>query len=378
MELLLRMDTMTNREKWRKYLAGEDVGPMVCPLCDKWGAGDIAYKWDGPEPEPFAGDEGRQAFRGQLMMARTFGWDPLFYASIKFKPRDASLEPAVTVSCKNGRRQAVSVIKTPPGDLTRVDEYSDVTHRCVKDYLETESDYEKMTWYTEQICDFDAEAALEDGRRLRAAASDHGMIGTWVSPSVSLADIQVLFYHIMDYPEAFERLRLARKKLMRRHLEVYRAAGFDFMFYCVPGTDTGSPCFYRNNMQEEIRETMAWWKSNGGFTLWHSCGHVRAFIEEGIYNETPPEMLETLSEPPVGNIPSLSWALERLDPKIITKGNIPLDILLNGAPEDVREAVRRVKSQARGRRHVIALSDNILNGTPAANLRAYVDEGYRY
>jgi hypothetical protein len=312
------------------------------------------------------------------MMARTFGWDPLFYAAIKFPAKDISLEPVVETARKGDKTYKTTTIHTPLGDLARIEESSGVTQRCIKDYLENESDYEKMLWYTLQMQDFQRDAALADGKKLREAAGDLGMIGTWVSPSVSLVDIQSLFYHMMDYPGAFERLRVAQKELLRRQLEVYKDAGFDFLFYCIPGTDTGSPGFYREHMQAEIRDTMAWWRSTrGGFTLWHSCGHVKAFLEQGLYNETPPEILETLSEPPVGNIPSLSWARRRLDPQIITKGNIPLDILLNGSPDDVREAVRRVKSATAGYRHITGLSDNILNGTPAANLRAYVAEGYK-
>jgi hypothetical protein len=368
---------MTGREKWTKYLAGEDVGEMVCPLCDKWGAGDIEYGWRGEGPEPFGDNGDRAAFRGQLMMAKTFGWDSLFYAAINFQPNDKNLLPAVEKVRRNGRIQTVSVIRTPRGDLTRIDEENGLTSRCLKDYLEDESDYKKMIWHTEQIMDFDRVAALRDGRKLRDAAGDLGMLGTWVSPSASIAGIQSLFYHIADFPDTFRALREARRRLLRLQLETYRESGFDFMFYCVPGTDSISPGFFREWMEDETGSAIAWWKSLGGFTLWHGCGHVKAFVEQGIFNDMKPEIIETFSEPPVGDIPSLSWARKLLDKDIISKGNIPLDILLQGTPDDVREAVRRVKRETRGSRHVVGLSDNILNGTPQANLRAFVDEGYK-
>jgi len=56
---------------------------------------------------------------------------------------------------------------------------------------------------------------------------------------------------------------------------------------------------------------------------------------------------------------------------------VPLDILLNGAEEDVRRAVRHVKRETAGHRHIMSLSDNILRGTPSSNLRAFVDESRR-
>ena len=100
-------------------------------------------------------------------------------------------------------------------------------------------------------------------------------------------------------------------------------------------------------------------------------------MEKGYYNRLKPDIFETLSEPPVGNLPSLRWGREQLDPEIITKGNISLDILLNGTPQQVREKVRYVKESTRGYRHIIGLSDNILDHTPCENLKAFVDESRR-
>jgi hypothetical protein len=368
---------MTGREKWERFFANEDVGPMVCPLCDKWGVGDIEYSWMDGAPEPFAPEENRRQFCGQIMMAKTFGWDPLFYAAIKFTPNDARMIPSVRTSRKGHLSQTVTTIDTPYGELTRIDEHSGITNRTVKEFLDSESDYEKMLWYTVQSRDFQRDAALREGRELRAAAGDFGMIGTWASPSAMLTEVQDLFYHMEDYPAACDALRAERAKSLRIQLEVYREAGFDFLFYCISGTETISPGFFNEWIKDEAFDTIRWWSSLGGFTLWHSCGHLKAFLEKGMYNEMMPEVLESLSEPPVGNIPSLAWARERLDPKIVTKGNIPLNILLEGTPEDVREEVRRVKNETRGYRHIIGLSDNILNGTPSQNLRAFADEGYK-
>jgi len=366
---------MTKREKWMKYLAGEDVGPMAAPLCDKWGAAE-KYEWTGPGPEPFTPDEKQWSLCGQLMMAKAFGWDPLFLAAINFLPADGGAETIVTKTHKDNKIETVSVIRTPLGDLTQIDEDNGVTTRPLKDYLEDEADFHKMLWYTEQARDFQREAAVAEGKRIRAAVGVLGVVGTWVSPSVSMTGIQTLFYHLMDYRRAFATLRESRRILQQKQLEVYLEAGFDYLFYCVPGTDSISPGFLREWMADEIKETLTWWKSHGGFIVWHSCGHVKTFIEQGFYNEMLPEVFETLSEPPVGNIPSLAWARERLDPRIATKGNIPLNILLEGTPGDVREAVRHVKRETAGSRHIIGLSDNVLNGTPGENLRAYVEESY--
>ena len=395
---------MTGREKWYKFIAGEDVGPMVSPLCDKWAVGDAEYAWSagcrdgaGGGDAENAGDcgavdtesratgtpewleENHKQFAGQIMMARTFGWDPNFIAAVRFHPTDASLEPEEeSETLANGGVRTKTTIRTPLGELTHISIKNGITESCVKDFLTDRSDFEKMIWYAERTMDFDREAALADGRRLRGYVGELGVLGTWVSPSASLSGIETLYYHLADYPLEFMKLYEARRERQKLYLDVYREAGFDFMFYCVNGTDSTSPSFFDAWQAEETRETISRWKASGGFTLWHSCGHIKAFVERGMYNEMLPEVFETLSEPPVGNIPSLSWARKRLDRRIITKGNIPLNILLEDTEEDVRAAVRRVCDQTAGFRHIIGLSDNVLNGTPKANLHAFVDESRRY
>jgi len=364
---------MTGREKWGRFLAGDDSIPLVAPLCDKWSVGDIPYAWKGPGPEPFPPGANNHQLCGQLMMAQTFGWEPLFLAAIDFQPKDKRL--AVKVSIHESK--TMFTIHTPEGDLQRIVEDNGATHRCLKEYLESESDYQKMLWHTLHTQDFDREDALAQGRKIRRAVGDAGMLGTWVDLCVLMTDIQALFFHCMDFPEAFEALCMARRERQRKQLALYREAGFDYLFYVVPGTEWVSPSFFRAWMQEEIKANMAWWKSQGGFTVWHTCGHAKAFLEQGIYNEMMPDIFETLSEPPVGNIPSLEWARQRLDERIVTKGNLSLELLLNGSESDVRQAVRRVKQQTAGYRHIMALSDNILDGTPSRNLRAFVEESRR-
>jgi uroporphyrinogen-III decarboxylase len=182
------------------------------------------------------------------------------------------------------------------------------------------------------------------------------------------------FYHLADWPDAFEELHQANRDLCFRHLETLGNAGYDYLFYCVNGTEWISPGFFRQYILEDTREIFRRWRAMGGFILWHSCGRLARLVENGFYNDLKPEILETMSEPPVGDLPSLKWARERLDPGIATKGNVPLNILLLGTEEDVRGQARRIRSETEGYRHIIGLSDDILKGTPEANAKALVDE----
>jgi uroporphyrinogen-III decarboxylase len=58
---------------------------------------------------------------------------------------------------------------------------------------------------------------------------------------------------------------------------------------------------------------------------------------------------------------------------IITKGNINLELLLEGTPDQIKSAVVQIAEASRGRRHVIGQADaTILTGTPPENLRAFL------
>jgi hypothetical protein len=241
---------LPGREKWFRFLAGEDVGPMVSPLCCEWHFRE-PYRWPFDHPEPFPEGHAHRMVTEQLASAGVCGWDPTF-----------------------------------------------------------------------------------------------------------------LFY-----------AHQATCRIWFKRLESMRKAGVDYLFYCVSGTEWISPDFFRKYILENTRKAFARWHELGGFILWHSCGKVKKFVEDGFFNELKPDVLETLSEPPVGDLPDIGWARQHLDPAIATKGNVPLDVFLNGTPEAVREQVRRVKDATRGYRHVVGLSDDLLRGTPIANALALVEEG---
>ena len=188
---------------------------MVSPLCDKWGA-DLPYRWTLPGQEPFPQGDANHMLTQQIMMAETFGWDPLFLASLPFQPKNGS----VLVSYRREQRsdtitRITASISTPYGDLTQIVDESNNTQCLVKDYLSDEADFRRMIWLTEQQMDIDENTALAQGAKIREAVGERGMTGTWVGTSAMMADISVLFFHEADYPEEFTALFKARKELLK-------------------------------------------------------------------------------------------------------------------------------------------------------------------
>jgi hypothetical protein len=364
---------VTAREKWFRFLAGEDVGPMVSPLCDNWSL-DVPYRWPYDEPEPFPPGDPQHALSQQMAMAAVCGWDPTFVTWVPLEPREPEARVQSEVSERDGRRHIEQRVRTPTGDLVQITEQAAAQH-VIKPWIESEEDYRRALWVTRQQMDCDEALTIREGRRLRDAVGEKGVLGTWVeAPSVNFCNREAMFYHQADWPETFDELHHATRKLLHHQAGILRKAGFDYLFYVVDGTEWINPQFYVTRYRDFTRDLLAKWRALGGFVLWHSCGRIRRFVEEGFYNEALPEIFETMSEQPIGDLPSLRWGRERLDPRIATKGNIPLDVLLRGTPDDVRREVRRVKEETRGFRHIVGLSDDILPNTPLANAEALVEE----
>ena len=367
-------NTLSPRDKWLRFLAGENVGPMVSPLCDDWTL-DIPFYWPYEEPDPFPPGHNDRILSEQMAMAKICGWEPTFLCGGGFMPARADIRPECTnTPIENGSRTEQR-IHTPYGDLTSITESKVSTH-TVKRMVETEEDIRRMTWLTRAEMEFNEEEVFKDGWRRKKVIGDRGVMGTWFGPPYGrgIARDEVLFYLEADYPEAFGELGEAGLELAMKQIEALAGAGFDYLFYCCDGTDWSSPEFFLKHVMPPTRKILARWRELGGFVLWHSCGHVKKFIEMGFYNELLPEVFETVSEPPVGDVPSLRWARERLDPRIATKGNLPLNILLQGTPDDVRADVRRIRAETAGTRHIVGLTDDLLKNTPLANALAFVDE----
>ncbi len=370
----MKQNSLPAREKWFGLLKGEDVGPMVSPLCDDWALPE-PYYWPYEGLEPFRRDKWQHDLLNQQMaMAKVCGWDPTFLTALTFTYRNPDIEPVNKwEKTSRGTNTNESCIHTPFGDLTSITEYAPDSNHATKEWLITEDDYRKAIWLTRQQMEYDEDAVIEEGKLVRRGIADRGVVGTWSGPPyVNLCNREQIFYHMADWPEAFEELHLLTFELTLKQYKTLRKAGIDYLFYCVEGTEWISPGFFRSHLAKNTKAIFNQWRADGGFILWHTCGLAKAFLEMGFYNEFKPEIFETLSVPPVGNLPALGWARQQLDPAIITKGNIPLDLLLNGPEEQIRDAVYQVKQETRGYRHIVGLSDDVFHNTPLAHCRAFV------
>ena len=367
----------SRREKWFAFLKGEDVGPMVSPLCSDWNF-DRPYRWPYPgTAEPYSRDVFEWQLTEQIALAGLLDWEPRFMIGLPFEPSDPGVRcRAETEPFEKGTRTR-SVISTPYGDLTRILTKKASEH-VEKEWLETGEDFKKAIWVMEKRLKTDTDRTVAAGRQLQKAVGDKGIIGVFSGPPVAaFLNKPQMFYHMADFPDLFGELhRLTFMETMDQ-LPVLRDAGMDFLFYVVDGTEWISPDFFERYILENSLKIFDRWRSLGGFILLHSCGRLKCFLEKGYYNRLLPEIMETFTLPPEGDLPDLGWARERLDRRIATMGNLPLSMLRDGTPGMIRQGVASIREQTKGYRHVFGLSDAIIAGTKWENMEAFIAEASR-
>ncbi len=186
------------REKWLYFLNGEDVGPMVSPLCDDWSL-DIPYYWPYEDPDPFPPGSAHHRMSQQMAMAGVCGWDPTFLDAVPFQPRNTDILPKTTTETIDGRARTESRIQTLYGDLVSITERSASQHTA-KSWLDSKDDYRKAIWLTRQQMDYDEDMAIEDGKSIHNGMGNRGVLGTWFGPPiVNLQNREEMFLILPDF-----------------------------------------------------------------------------------------------------------------------------------------------------------------------------------
>lgn len=149
-------------------------------------------------------------------------------------------------------------------------------------------------------------------------------------------------------------------------------SGADFVFVGGPGRELMSPFLYETFIVPDSKKISETVHEAGGLVYSHICSPVQPFLDMGYYGQMGLDLFETLSPPPVGNVSSLKKARENLPEQMCTRGNIGLDVLLEGTPEDAERETLRVLEETKGSKHIVAASDYLFYDIPLENVQAVV------
>lgn len=150
-------------------------------------------------------------------------------------------------------------------------------------------------------------------------------------------------------------------------------AGADFIFLGAPGSEMLSPSIYDDFIIPDSKILTDAIHQMGGLVYSHICSPIEPFLTKGFYNQMGLDLFETLSMAPVGNVPSMAYARDIIDSNICTRGNIGLDVLLNGTLEDIENAIIEVLEATKGNKHIVAASDYLFYDIPVENVKHAIE-----
>jgi uroporphyrinogen-III decarboxylase len=284
-------------------------------------------------------------------------WDRKF---LEMKGSDAYYEESLKMPTGMAKR----VIAERPGTQPWI----------VKAPVQAKEDFDLIDYYAECTKAGASLYAKEYRTLFNTLKSDGFMPGM-----VLLTSFEV--YYLIDYPDQplfyydhTERYLKSIAKVNEANMAVARElanVGCEIFLMGSAGLELLSPRIFDEAIIPFVREITDYIRKLNCFSCYHICGHSNQLLKTGRINALKPTWFETFSTPPCGNNESLSQALEYLDPEIISKGNLPLELLRNGTPDEIYSAVKDIIGQSRGRRHIIGQADaTILSGTPRENIEA--------
>jgi len=218
--------------------------------------------------------------------------------------------------------------------------------------------------------------------RVKRLLGDQGLIGTWATSSVALAneDDIVRYYENPDLHERWAAGRVeAAERRMARLLALPAEQRPDFI--CVGGSGTlifQTVAIFRQLALPAVKRAIELATAAGLPTHVHSCGPekelVRIFAEE-----TRLTVIDPLEVPPMGDC-DLAELKRRYGGDLVLKGNLhTTEVMLRGRVDDVVAASRRaIDDAAAGGRFILSTGDQCGRDTPDENLRAMIDTARSY
>ena len=269
-------------------------------------------------------------------------------------------------------------LKIPAGIKKRVvAERKGTTPWLVEPAVKKEEDFDLIDYYADCIREHAQELAARSASNYQAVKQQGFMTEGIVLTAfeayylIDYPDMPLMYY---DFPERYRKSIAKIQAANIMMIEALAAAGAELFGMGSAGLELLSPKIFDEAIVPFARETTDLIRAKGLFSAYHICGHSRQLIESGRINAIKPTWFETFSTRPCGDNTSLSDSLKYLDPEIVSKGNLPLELLRNGSPADISRAVHEIIFQSRGRRHIIGQADGtVLSDTPKENLIAYLE-----
>ncbi|MFH1085918.1 MAG: uroporphyrinogen decarboxylase family protein [Chloroflexota bacterium] len=305
----------------------------------------------------------------EICLAQALDYEPMFMTDCH-----GLIFPWREDAARSDARWIVETLDTPLGPWERrisrrYGLFGDQTGFPVK----TEADHDRLAAVCAQVGAREAEIHAYF-RAWRERVGDGGVIVighphvTWLAYQISQEN---LVLHARDYPAAFAR---SMEAIYQAALAVFAIAmqeGIDFMSESGYGREMISPRQFAAEDLPYTRRLADWTHAHGGLMWYHNCGRTRDLIRAGLFDGLGCDVIETIAPPPEGDN-DLAESRRWLDGAVCSKGNLSLQLLRDGSPDEVAAATRAMVRAVRGYAHIHSTADAVYAETPIANWLAFL------
>ena len=206
---------------------------------------------------------------------------------------------------------------------------------------------------------------LQAIRLLKEKAGVTKIVEGWVEgPCCAAADLRGINRLMLDFNDDAAFVRELLEWVVQLALGFAKAqagAGADLIGIGDPAASLTGPRIYREFIWEWQKKLVDGVRAAGAKVRLHICGNTRAILSDAA--------LLGADIVDVDSVVSMSDARQRVgDEQILLGGLDPVRQLLNGTPEEVRDAIMQSKAEA-GPRYIVGGGCEVPRGTPDNNLR---------
>ena len=211
--------------------------------------------------------------------------------------------------------------------------------------------------------------------------SVHGSVYAPEDYLIDALGVEGCFMAMLSHPDKSREYLIRWAHALSKHVEEQIDAGADAINFSAPWT--GQNFISLDMYTEVIMPAQALiverCRERGVPVYCHTCGEIDDRLE--LIIDIGFNGLECLDPPPLGNV-KLEDAVRRIGDRAFIKGNIdPVNMLMNGSPDEVREdARRRLEIGMKAKGFILSTACSIAPSTPARNLAALYEvvEEYGY
>lgn len=269
-----------------------------------------------------------------------------------------------------------STLFTKLGNLTkRIREISGKSSYIIESPIKTEEDYNKLIWWLKTARKY-TDYITYKYRKFREKIGKENLIRFefplpfevmyWIPREDAI-------YHLYDWPDTFRKFEEEALETMLILMQAAVKGGANLIFHGSVGTELYNEDIFVKHMLKSSIMISSISKRLKVLNIYHCCGKVEKWIDKGYINDIRPNIFESLTAPPLGDIENERQYREKLCKEICTRGNLDLGLLVNGNLENIKTEIIKTIKNIRGFKHIISGTCECLYGTTIDTLKELVN-----